>query len=583
VNARASWWAVLGLGLAACGEGTSGPAETADGVGGGLILSEAVSRPNAMATESYVSLPAGSIPGGVTVSMRNRATGASLTAPVVDGAVDPIRLTASTGDTIEASGTDSSGQDRVYWNPVKKRVPPVVVRSESPRSVTDSPTLIRIGVIFSEPIDPRTVTVTSVRLLLRGQEVPGVVGLSADGLRAELEPGDTLAANSTYTLVVTREVRDLTGDALKEEYRTEFTTGPDTGPTIDFAAVSAGFGFTCGVTLEGGVYCWGSGKQGRLGLEGLADHHRPTRVSLPAPAVEVSAGDRAACALTDGGIVYCWGTRRAPPHPGQRVDSLTAVPAAMFGSAPMVHAIVGGDRMCAVEVNQTLRCFGAQVYDSSRTVYVVGPEPGVWLADPSMVVFSVGLIHDCWTNLAGLTFCIGDNQYGQLGFDRGPLADSVQATPVAGGLRFDSLTTGRYHTCGLAGSRAYCWGYNAQGGLGLGSYDEPDRPTPVAGDLPFAAIDAGYLHTCGLTTDGVAYCWGDNRDGTLGDGTRTLQPAPVPIAGGLRFRSITAGPDHGCGITTDGILYCWGANRSGQLGDGSTSDALVPIKAAHQR
>jgi alpha-tubulin suppressor-like RCC1 family protein len=207
----------------------------------------------------------------------------------------------------------------------------------------------------------------------------------------------------------------------------------------------------------------------------------------------------------------------------------------------------------------------------------------VWLADPWVTV-SVGQLHDCFIDGAGVTYCQGDNDFGQLGKGITGSLDSVTALmPVAGGLKFDSLTTGRWHTCGLAASRAYCWGYDAQGGLGLGVFQEPNRPTPVAGNLVFAALDAGSLYTCGLTTDAAAYCWGDNREGTLGDGTRTLQLGPVPVAGGLRFRSISTGPDHACGIAIDGGLYCWGANRSGQLGDGSTSDALVPIKAAHQR
>ena len=583
---------VLLLGIAACGgDDTSGPSASNDDVGGGLIVSEAVAAAGSdtSATEVYASVPAGSIPGGVTALVRNRTTGAALTASIIDGAVDPVRLPASTGDTIELSGTDSSGVNRTYWNPVAKRVPPVVVRSDAPRGVTDSPTLLRIGIVFSEPIDPQTVNVSSVRLLLRDQEVPGVVGLSADGLRAELQPGDTLAAGSTYTLIVTREVRDLSGDALKEEYRTTFTTGPDVGPTIDFASVSAGFGFTCGVTVGGAVYCWGSGAEGRLGLAGLTDHHRPTRVNLPASAVEVSAGDRAACARTGTGIVYCWGTRRYGPWTGLHgdplgVDSLTPVPAAVFSNEPMLHAIVGGDRMCAVEVNRTLRCFGVQIYWATAIGLVDMPEPAIWLEDPTMVTVSVGQLHDCYTNLAGVSFCSGDNEFGELGTGGSTAVDPVaQLVPVAGGLKFDSLTTGRYHTCGLASTRAYCWGYDAQGGLGLGYFDEPDRPTPVAGNLAFASLDAGSLSTCGVTTDGVAYCWGDNRDGTLGDGTRTLRMAPVAVSGGLRFRSISAALDHTCGITTAGALYCWGENGSGQLGDGSTSDALVPIKAAHQR
>ncbi|GIW53235.1 MAG: hypothetical protein KatS3mg081_2590 [Gemmatimonadales bacterium] len=55
----------------------------------------------------------------------------------------------------------------------------------------------------------------------------------------------------------------------------------------------------------------------------------------------------------------------------------------------------------------------------------------------------------------------------------------------------------------------------------------------VAGGLTFQTISTGDLYTCGLTPSGAAYCWGDNSFGQVGDGTRVL--GPVPVVGGLTF------------------------------------------------
>ncbi len=51
--------------------------------------------------------------------------------------------------------------------------------------------------------------------------------------------------------------------------------------------------------------------------------------------------------------------------------------------------------------------------------------------------------------------------------------------PLAG---FSAVTAGYHHTCAIAASGGVkCWGYNGNGQLGIGSYDNQNRPADVAG------------------------------------------------------------------------------------------------------
>ena len=570
--------ALLALGLLAACSGDD-PAGPESGLDAALIVSDAVPLPDdtgipSPSTYTFVSLPSGAIPGLTSATVRNRRTGATATALVVDGGIDPVPVPASTGDTVDLTGTDADGGGHELGNEVKGRVPPVVVRSEPGRGATDAPTLLRVKVTFSEPVAVPTVTAGTVKVLLRDQEVAGTVVLSSEGLFAEFIPEDSLVAGATYTVVVTRGVEDRTGDSLGEEYRIEFTVAPYGGPTIAFASVATGLEFSCATARSGAVYCWGQGAQGQLGIEPARVRRRPSLVTLPDPVTEVSAGIRAACVLTVARLALCWGTltRFLSLPPVFDPETVFPTPTALFGADPVLHAMAGGGEMCALQDHGLVSC--ATYYDE---------KPGLWLQDFTLAEISLGWTHECWLTTEQTVFCDGDNGYGQLG--NGTTHSTIESgeiTQVVGGLAFTAVTTGLNSTCGLVATRAYCWGWNAQGGLGIGSYDEVYVPTAVLGDLQFSQLEAGYYHTCGLALDGMAYCWGDNRAGQLGDGTRTQRNVPVPVQGGLSFRTLSASADHTCGITVDDVLYCWGGHRFGQLGDGSTASAPYPIKAAYQ-
>jgi alpha-tubulin suppressor-like RCC1 family protein len=154
--------------------------------------------------------------------------------------------------------------------------------------------------------------------------------------------------------------------------------------------------------------------------------------------------------------------------------------------------------------------------------------------------------------------------------------------PVQTGLLFRRIDAGFFHTCGVTtGDRAYCWGYNINGQLGDGTSGSPRAtPAPVAGELRFNSVSAAVFHTCGVTLAGRGFCWGENGQGQLGDGTTTTRLSPTALGGDLSLVQLSAGDSFGCAVAGAGRAYCWGDNYAGQIGDGSQTRRLLPVPVA---
>jgi alpha-tubulin suppressor-like RCC1 family protein len=103
----------------------------------------------------------------------------------------------------------------------------------------------------------------------------------------------------------------------------------------------------------------------------------------------------------------------------------------------------------------------------------------------------------------------------------------------------------------------------------------------MVGGISFDRLSAGWFHTCGESTTNKAYCWGYNARGAVGDGSTVNRLSPVLVKGGLFFPQLDAGGDHACGLVSGGAGYCWGENTYGGLGDGTTTDRREPVRVAN--
>ncbi|TDP72065.1 Ig-like domain-containing protein [Bradymonas sediminis] len=190
---------------------------------------------------------------------------------------------------------------------------------------------------------------------------------------------------------------------------------------------------------------------------------------------------------------------------------------------------------------------------------------------------SLGHFHSCGLTAQGQAYCWGAGYYGQLGN-----ADyEIIARPVAvsGAYNFVEIEASREFSCALEESHdLYCWGYNASGELGQGDFSNYAVPKRVLGHK-FVGMTLGGYHACAISEAGPTFCWGSGTQGQLGDGGDVDSPLPVQVDTSEQFVMLAGGYDHTCGLNTAGEVFCWGHNDMMQLGDATTLDRSRPVRA----
>ena len=183
---------------------------------------------------SFTAFLPGEYPDGETAEILNQRTGERISAPMLEGGLDPVGIPAEVGDVLEISILAGQTLLARMFRPVPERKPPVVVRTQPPDGKTKVPLNLSITVVFSEPIDGGSVTAESFELLRNGEPVPGEIRVIDGGLRAEFQPDEELLRSTEYTIALTTDVDDLSGDQLEAAYEASFTTDnpPLTGKIV---------------------------------------------------------------------------------------------------------------------------------------------------------------------------------------------------------------------------------------------------------------------------------------------------------------------------------------------------------------
>jgi alpha-tubulin suppressor-like RCC1 family protein len=329
-----------------------------------------------------------------------------------------------------------------------------------------------------------------------------------------------------------------------------------TGLTGSVVSLAAGEGETCVLYAGGTVACWGANDYGQLGL-GSTSGPEVCQFGGPVPcsttpvvvpgvsgATAVATNGQEACVVLSSGAVECWGSNL---HGG-------------LGNASVDGGVPGGS----------------------------SPVPLVVSGLPRASAVGLGSGSACAVLLDGTVQCWGANVYGQLG--NGSTTDSTTPVAVSGVSGAVAIAVGWMHACALlADGTVACWGDNGNGALGLGTFSgpqtcasisEPCATTPgkVPGLSHVTAIAAGMFTTCALLSDGTGRCWGWNYHGELGDGTMVDDSStPVVVSGLTGASAIALGYENACALVSSGDVLCWGQNSLGQLGSAPTGPQTCTV------
>ncbi len=344
--------------------------------------------------------------------------------------------------------------------------------------------------------------------------------------------------------------------------------------------MSAGQYFSCAITPENTVKCWGNNSNGQLGDGTTTDRYQPVQVSGLTDVIALTSGEAYSCALIQGGSIKCWGYNGNGMH-GDGTTTQHLTPVAVSGIANAVSVSAGRLHTCARLADGTAKCWGyngnGQLGDGSATQR---NSPVVVAGLGGISGISAGYGHTCASLADGQVKCWGSNTYGELG--NGNTAYSLPGPYVAGlqnVVEIRSASDADYACALISDGTVKCWGYNVSYGmLGDGTATSRNLPVTVTGLSNVAHLFANSVHTCALLNDGTARCWGYNATGMLNDGT-VVSPrlTPVAMVGVAGIDTIATGYRHTCVLLDDGTAKCVGTNGNGELGNQTTIAANTMV------
>lgn len=342
------------------------------------------------------------------------------------------------------------------------------------------------------------------------------------------------------------------------------------------------------------------------GVSGLPTYSSPVLI-VGAGELKVrqfGGGSQITSGLIDtSGNLYCWGVNDNGQigNGTQSNSTVYSTPTVVVGPTHFSRFVDGSfiqDTVAAFDADGNIWMWGVGIKGQlgngthttvSSPVKVVG---GHNFVDATLCYQAVIALDS-----AGAAWAWGENQEGILG--NGNVVSQSSPVAVLGSHVWRRIVTSNFSN-GLPGrycigldtaGKAWSWGYNNFGQLGLGDVVARSSPVAVLGSIVFAELMRGQtqlnLSTGGVDVNGNIWMWGDNEYGQCGNHTATISfSSPIQVIGGVTFAKVFT--DYQAqtifGLDTAGNLWAWGRNNFGLLGanldPASTLGVSSPVMVA---
>lgn len=341
----------------------------------------------------------------------------------------------------------------------------------------------------------------------------------------------------------------------------------------NFKEVVAGFKFSCAITFDGIVYCWGSNNYGQIGNGAAAagssvNSPYSTWSDMQNPAIGVSLGQYHACLTTTLQEAWCWGDTGNGKLSIGSTGSIAKTPVQALVSAN--NPFIGITQVSAGNSNT---CF----LNNKNEVYCAGPNTNGQLGDGTSVSKNYAtLVSGTGENAANRLvaqsvhlspymlssyiittnnelYAFGDNTtYRALGL---PTTSADQFLPVkitlpVGTTLIEGFASGRSSTCFSFNNKLTCAGYNGIGSaynaspygyFASGAIDKSFSFSNYLADIIVGpSLSGGHTHACAQFGSKLK-CWGSNSffsgasaypDGRLGSNLiNSSSSVPVEVTG----------------------------------------------------
>ena len=334
------------------------------------------------------------------------------------------------------------------------------------------------------------------------------------------------------------------GDNSNQKLNVESTDGYVYGPklvqfphNINAVELAVGRNHQCILDDMSDIYCWGYNSYGQLGLGNFTSYVRtPAKVTLPSGLVPVSVQARSdfSCMLTTEQSVYCWGQNNG--HLGDGTSSNKNRPSQVLLPYTDKASVlsVGYRHSCVLSVDAKPYCWGFNNYGqlgtkstwSSTSEHLVPIQIDVF---GDVIDIEVGYEHTCALTRTQSIVCWGLATTGQLGYGSSTQTTDHKYVNFGSSYGFSNpvlLSSGIHTTCSFfENGKVGCWGQNNHGQIGDGSTSVRYSAHPSS--IPIGPQSSTLTFTNGTSRSFVPYVDGMNY---------TVQASP-PLPSGFTLDS----------------------------------------------